>query len=156
MTLTLPEKKRTRSTTAASNETKQIILTDDNFHQLKELIREYRASWRTYAPYLNAVERELERARIVASSAVPRNVVTLNSRVRLRDLRSEEQMTYTLVMPDQADIDEQRLSVLAPLGTAILGTRAGSIIRWPVPAGVRTIRVERVLHQPEADGAVKV
>ena len=155
MTLTKEPRHRNRRPQAGIQETAEIILTDVDLHCLKNLIRDYRASWRTYAPYLSAVERELDRARIVESSAVPRDVVTLDSRVRLRDLRRNEQMIYTLVMPDQANVDEQRLSVLAPLGTAILGARAGAIIRWPVPAGVRTIRVERVLHQPETDEACK-
>src|SRR5687767_173542 len=67
-----------------------ITITDTDFQRLKELIKRYRASWRTYGPYLNAVERELERARIVAASAVDANVITINSRVKLRDLSTDE------------------------------------------------------------------
>jgi regulator of nucleoside diphosphate kinase len=127
-----------------------ITITDADFRQLKELIQRYRASWRTYGPYLNAVERELQRARIVAAEVVDPDVVTLNSRVELRDLATEQVFSYLLVLPDDTRGREDRLSVLAPLGTAILGASAGDVIRWAVPAGIRTVRVERVEQQTAA------
>ena len=76
----------------------------------------------------------------------------MNSRVRLRDLRTGEDETYTLVYPEEADIDEGRLSVLAPLGTALLGSRNGQTIVVNAPGGRRRLKVERILYQPEAAG----
>ena len=82
---------------------------------------------------------------------MPADVVTMNSTVQLRDLHTNEVDTYTLVYPDCADIANHRLSVLAPIGTAILGYRVGDIIRWQVPAGWRKLKVERIIFQPERD-----
>jgi regulator of nucleoside diphosphate kinase len=76
----------------------------------------------------------------------------MHARVRVRDLRSGETETYTLVYPDEADIDDGKLSVLAPLGAALLGTRAGRVVEVAAPAGPRRVKVERVLYQPEAVG----
>ena len=96
---------------------------------------------------------ELQRAEIVASDEVPEDVVTMNSTVVLRDVDTGEVETYTLVYPNHADIARNRLSVLAPVGTAILGYHVGDVVRWRVPAGVRRLRVDEVLFQPERVGA---
>ncbi len=83
---------------------------------------------------------------------IPPDVVTMNSRVVLRDLDSDETMTYTLVFPKDADIGAGAISVLAPVGTAIIGYAVGAVIEWPVPGGIRRIRIEQILYQPEAAG----
>jgi regulator of nucleoside diphosphate kinase len=76
----------------------------------------------------------------------------MNSRVRLRDLDSGEKMQISLVYPSAADASAKKVSVLAPIGTAILGYRTGDTIEWEVPAGVRRLKIEDVLYQPEASG----
>lgn len=96
---------------------------------------------------------ELARAHIVPADQVPRDIVTMNSTITLRDLESDETETYTLVYPVDADIAHQRLSVLAPIGTAILGQCVGDELRWRVPAGWRRVRVEQVIYQPDRAGA---
>jgi regulator of nucleoside diphosphate kinase len=97
---------------------------------------------------LAALSGELRRARVVPRAQVPRDVVTMNSTVRLRDLEAGEDETYTLVYPHEADISTGRLSVLAPVGTALLGYRVGDVIEWPVPAGVARFRIEEVVAEP--------
>ncbi|MEJ5259695.1 MAG: nucleoside diphosphate kinase regulator [Anaerohalosphaeraceae bacterium] len=101
---------------------------------------------------LQALEGELRRARIVSPQEVPPDVVTMNSKVLLRDIDTSETMIYTLVFPKDADIDNGAVSVLAPVGTAILGYREGDEIQWRVPSGLRRLRIEKVLYQPEAAG----
>jgi len=101
---------------------------------------------------LRDLQAELTQARVVAPEAVPPDVITMNSKARLRDLETSEEMTYTLVFPDQADIEQDRISVLAPIGTAMLGYRVGDEFQWTVPAGTVRLRVEAVLYQPEAAG----
>ena len=103
-------------------------------------------------PYLHELERELNRAAIVESTEIPADIVTMNSTVRLVDGSTGEILTLTLVYPDQANISEARVSVLAPVGMAILGCRQGETIEWNVPAGTRSLRIERILFQPEAAG----
>lgn len=101
---------------------------------------------------LEALAEELGRAEVVPPQQVSADVVTMNSKVVLRDLGSGETMTFTLVFPKDADLDAGRISVLAPVGTSILGYARGDVVEWPVPSGVRRIRVEEVLYQPEAAG----
>ena len=103
--------------------------------------------------HLTELIAELERAEVVLSDEIPDDVVTMNSTVVLRDLDTGESETYTLVYPNHANIARNRLSVLAPVGTAILGYQVGDVVRWRVPAGVRRLRVEEVVFQPERVGA---
>jgi regulator of nucleoside diphosphate kinase len=128
-----------------------IVITEADFDRLKHLLKSPRFRT-THAVLLMALEAELVRGEVVASDHVPDHVVTMHSRVRVRDLDDDERETYTLVYPDEADINEGKLSVLAPLGTALLGTRVGDIIEFEAPAGTRRLKIERVLYQPEAAG----
>jgi regulator of nucleoside diphosphate kinase len=129
---------------------RDIYIADDDRAKLDALLRRATAHDPSGAQYFAALAGELRRARVVPRSQIPRNVVTMNSTVRLRDLETDEEETYTLVYPEEADIEADRLSVLAPVGTALLGYRAGDVVEWPVPAGVRRFRVEEVLFQPRS------
>ena len=102
--------------------------------------------------YLKELEKELDRGKIVEPKNIPKNVITMNSIVRLKDLDTEEEMAYTLVFPDIANIGENKISVLAPIGTALIGYKVEDIIEWKVPAGLRKLKVEEILYQPEAAG----
>ena len=101
---------------------------------------------------VNQLRGELERARVVPSREVSRRVVTMHSEVVLLDLDSRQEFTCTLSYPEESDADTGRISVLAPVGTAILGYREGTVVEWPVPAGTRRLRIEQILYQPEAAG----
>jgi regulator of nucleoside diphosphate kinase len=101
---------------------------------------------------LRSLKDELARAQIVAPEDIPPDVVTMNSIVHLVDMETGEEETYTLVFPSDANVSEYRISVLAPIGTAMLGYRAGDTFIWPVPGGKRHLRVKEVLYQPEAAG----
>jgi regulator of nucleoside diphosphate kinase len=99
---------------------------------------------------LSALENELKRAEIVEPEEIPSDVITMNSRAELLDLESKERMQFTLVLPRDAKIEEGKISVLAPLGTAMLGYRVGDEFQWPVPYGIRRLKVTNVCFQPEA------
>ena len=103
-------------------------------------------------PYMNKLEGELDRANIVDPKEIPIDAITMRSKVRLKDLESGKEMIYSLVFPNEADVDEGRISVLAPVGTAMIGYRVGDIIEWEVPSGLRRLKVEEILYQPEASG----
>jgi regulator of nucleoside diphosphate kinase len=94
----------------------------------------------------------LEHACVVTPADVPPDVVTMNSKARLRDLETGEEMIFTLVFPGNTNIENDRISVVAPIGTAMLGQRVGDELEWEVPAGFVRLRVEEVLYQPEAAG----
>jgi regulator of nucleoside diphosphate kinase len=124
-----------------------IFIADDDRARLTALIHRALDSGQETAP-LAALAGELRRARVVPRAEIPPDVVTMNSTVRVCDLETGEVETYTLVYPHEADIAAGRLSVLAPVGTALLGYRAGDVIEWPVPAGVARLRIEGVGSRP--------
>ncbi len=130
---------------------KKIIITKHDHNRLEELFLSALASAFLDKPYLNDLRGELDIAQIVDPAEVPCDVITMNSIVRLRDLKTKETETFTLVYPDEADIAAGKLSILAPLGTAILGYRVGDLVRWNVPSGVGRWLVEELLFQPERD-----
>jgi regulator of nucleoside diphosphate kinase len=129
----------------------RIFITETDYDKLRRLIAGRRFSGAD-AEHLDELEQELERAEVIDDKEpVPADVITMNSEVRLMDLDSGETKVYKLVFPSQART-ESALSVLAPIGTAILGYRVGSVIAWRVPRGVRRLKVLEVLYQPEAAG----
>ncbi len=127
----------------------QIVLTTEDFNRLSALLTSRVAQYVSGSERLAELRNELQRARVVASAEVPDDVVTMNSIISFRDLDTDELETYTLVYPGEADIAQGRLSVLAPVGTAILGFRVGDEVRWGVPAGWRKLRIESLIYQPE-------
>lgn len=104
-------------------------------------------------PDLDALREELDRAEIVEPEAVPHDLVTMNSVVRFVDKESEKEWEVALVFPSSANIESNRLSVFAPIGTALLGLSIGDSIDWPLPNGrTRRLRVVAITYQPEAAG----
>jgi regulator of nucleoside diphosphate kinase len=104
-------------------------------------------------PDLDALREEIERAEIVEPESVPRNVVTMNSVVQFVDEESGRESEVKLVFPGHADVESHRISVLAPVGSALLGLSVGLSIDWPLPNGrTRRLRVVAVTYQPEAAG----
>lgn len=98
------------------------------------------------------LSNELKRAQLVAPEEIFPDVVTMNSRVRLREVTTGTELEITLVYPQFADITTRKISILAPVATAVLGCRIGDTVDWPLPKGKATYRVEALLHQPEAAG----
>ena len=129
---------------------RSIVVTRKDLERLRLLIESARRRRRWEEVHLMALAEELEEAEVVEPEGVPPDVVTMRSRVRVRDMVSGDLATYTLCYPVEADLDAGKLSVLAPIGTALLGYREGDVVEWPVPGGVRVLRIEKLLHQPEA------
>jgi regulator of nucleoside diphosphate kinase len=126
-------------------------MTDFDLNRLDALFERIRRQVKP-PPTLSLLERELERANVVKPQEISPHVVTMNSRVEVLDVDTGERRCLTLVFPAEAGIEAGRISVLAPLGTALLGSREGSSVTWTTPRGPRRLRVERVLYQPEAAG----
>lgn len=136
--------------------TRTIYITRRDMDQLRKLLadeRERPGFRNGRAEHLRGLETELDRSTCVADDSVPRDVITMHSTARLIDLESGETLVYTLVFPHEADVRQGRISVLAPIGTAMLGYRVGAEFEWPVPDGMRRLQVQDVLYQPEAAGA---
>lgn len=131
---------------------REIVITEFDQNRLRNLlegVKRWNARDRTHVDHLEA---ELDRAHVVVPVDVPSDVVTMNSEVAVRDMDSNEEMTFAVVFPSEADVNRQKISILAPIGTAVLGYRVGDTIDWKVPGRTRRLKIERVLFQPEAAG----
>lgn len=100
--------------------------------------------------YLSRLETELDRAMIVAKDRLPADVISMNSRVELEDVSDGSVLTYTLVFPEDSDPSEGKISILAPIGTSMIGYRVGDEYEWEVPSGKMRLRVLTVEHLPPA------
>jgi regulator of nucleoside diphosphate kinase len=96
--------------------------------------------------------REMERGREVRPQEIPPDVVTMNSSVRVTDVESGASDVCTIVFPPDADYEKGKISILAPLGTALLGYRVGDVVDWHTPRGVRRLRIDEIIYQPETAG----
>ncbi len=131
---------------------RKIHITDFDMQRLRQLLEGTKAWSERDRNYLEHLEEELDRAIIVPSREIPSDVVTMNSEVRVKDMDSGKEMTFRLVFPGEADYERGNLSILAPIGTALIGYRKGDTIAWKVPAGVRRLRILEGVYQPEAAG----
>ena len=134
------------------NRNATIHITEFDLQRLLRLLQaagstEYRGS-----EYLKRLKAELERAEVVAPQDVPGDVITMNSTVCLEDTATGEEEIYTLVFPEDADLAQSKISILAPVGTGMLGYRVGDIFEWDVPDGKRRLLVKKIIYQPEASG----
>lgn len=129
-----------------------IHVTSQDKQRLEDLLMEVEASDPRKHGDLKALMEELHRAVIVDPKNVPGDVITMNSRAEMRDLESGETVAFTLVFPSEANIDEDKISVLAPIGAGMLGYRVGDEFKWNVPGGLRRMKVTKVHYQPEAAG----
>lgn len=99
---------------------------------------------------VSSLREELARAEIVAANDTPADVITMNSRAEVLDLDTGERIQLSVVFPRDADIEQGKVSVLAPLGTAMIGQRVGDEVEWPVPYGRRRLKILAIVFQPEA------
>lgn len=129
-----------------------IIITEHDLGRLKSLLQAVKTGNSLSQEHLKKLDNELSHAKIVEPGLVPGDVVTMNSRVRFRDLEEESDHEYSLVFPAEADMGKNKLSILAPIGAALLGYRVGDVIEWPVPSGTKSLRIEEIIYQPEAAG----
>lgn len=129
-----------------------LMMTDVDQRRLALAAKSLRSIGGPYVDFAAELETELGRAIVYPRSGIDPNVITMNSKVRILDLRTQERSRFTLVYPNESDILEGRMSVIAPLGLALLGQKAGDVVELHVPAGVRRFLVEAVLYQPEAAG----
>ena len=129
-----------------------IYITSQDKQRLEELLAEVSVFDPRQRGDLKLLEEELRRAVIVEPKEIPGDVITMNSRADLIDLDTRETVTFTLVFPRDANVEEEKISVLAPIGAGMLGYRIGDEFEWRVPDGVRHMKVTNVHYQPEAAG----
>ncbi len=132
-----------------NNTTTPIHITKSDHKKITELIQERTPDFGRRPDHLQRLGEELERAELKESSEIGSDVVTLHSKVRIRETDSGDTMEFTLVPPDEADVDAGRISILAPLAIGALGHRCGDEFTWVVAGGSCVAKVEDILFQPE-------
>jgi regulator of nucleoside diphosphate kinase len=129
--------------------TGEIFITHHDMARLRALIEVYGG---TDSPHIDRLKVELDRARIVDPRDIPVDVVTMNSVVRIKDLETGEEKTFALVFPDKTGAAGKAVSVLAPVGTALIGCREGDTMEWTLPTGTMKIQITEIIYQPERIG----
>jgi regulator of nucleoside diphosphate kinase len=123
---------------------RHIIISTTDRDKLQRLVDSARLDRRVPSHSLDVLEGELARATVVEPAELPRDAVAMNSTVWFRDLDTDETECYTLVFPPDSDVIADRISVLAPIGTALLGYRLRDIVEWSVPQGRRRLEITKV------------
>jgi len=125
-----------------------IYITDRDLERLEQILLRVPQSGN-----VKELLNELDRATVVPSEEIPPDVVTMNSRITFKELETGEESEVTLVYPSDANLEKRKVSILAPVGAALIGLRVGDEIEWPLPSGKRrTYKITSVLFQPEAEG----
>lgn len=128
-----------------------VQVTAEDMTRLRTVVERHLEGSRGAAAEL--LELELDRAVVVPQGQIPPDVVTMRSRILFEDLETGRRREATLVYPDEANIDQSMISILAPVGQAVLGLKVGDAIEWPLPNARRArLRIMEVLYQPEAAG----
>lgn len=122
----------------------QLVLREDDYQTLISYIKQDTTAFD--AENVEGLLSELRRARLVSKEEFPEDVVRLNSRVKIKEENKDKVMEVTLVTPDKADIRERKISIMAPIGTALIGFRKGQRIKWQVPAGNKTFTIMDVVQ----------
>lgn len=123
-----------------------IVISEADASRLRGLLRARVDAALRDQGHLRELKSELERALVVEAAEIPPDVITVNSRAWVVDLESYDRREYVLVLPAEADPAAGRISVLAPLGTALLGYREGDDVEWVMPGGLRRLRIEAVFQ----------
>lgn len=130
--------------------TSNICITSVDKERLKSILSKMSEGNQPLDKSAKKLQYEINRALIVDSRQIPRDVITMNTKALL-ELNGED-IEVSLAYPDDADLGSMKLSVFSPIGTAILGYREGSTIEWEVPSGTTKIHIKKILYQPEAAG----
>ena len=131
--------------------TRTIYITEYDFERLQEMLRTARHSGYTQ-DCVEKLKEEIERARIVSSEKIPGDLVTMNSRIVLEDEQTYQEFTFQVVFPSDSDVDAGKISILAPVGRALLGYKVGDTVEWKAPRGMRRLKIIKMLYQPESEG----
>jgi regulator of nucleoside diphosphate kinase len=123
-----------------------LILRKDDYQVLVSFLKDERYVNRVDARNITDLEGELKRARLVTKDEFPKDVVRLNSKIKIKESGKDQVMDLVLVTPDKADIKKRKISVLAPIGTAVIGFKKGETISWDVPGGRKKFTIMEVIN----------
>lgn len=127
-----------------------ITITKSDYKRLKKLTGNPTSG--NTPEHILRLNNELERAKKVEAQKVEPDVVTMNTVIEFLDLDNNQTRRLKLVYPQFADIKQGQVSILAPIGTALLGLRKGDTVEWDVPSGKKKFLIKDIVYQPEANG----
>ncbi len=134
---------------------KKIYITESDKSKLQKLFKTTLGFRHKDLITVRSLLQELDRAEIITNEKIRRSTIIMNSQVLIKDIDTGEELKYTLVYPEYSNIGENKISILAPIGTALLGYREGDTIEWKVPAGTRRLLVKKILYQPKIVSIIK-
>jgi regulator of nucleoside diphosphate kinase len=129
-----------------------IILSKLDFSRIHKCIHDARQMNTIGANEAENLLNELNSAKIVEPEEIPHDVVTMNSIVRISFLNTKKTLQFQIVYPDQANFRDNRISILSPVATALIGYKVSDEIEWIVPSGLTKLRIDEIIYQPEAAG----
>jgi regulator of nucleoside diphosphate kinase len=121
-----------------------VILLKNDFEILNGYVKNLQGMQVNEKDNFRKLSEEIKKAQIVDEEDFPTDVVRLNSQVIIKDLQTKRDMTITVVLPQKADIKQRKVSVLAPIGTALIGFRKGQKVSWEVPSGKKDFKIVEV------------
>jgi regulator of nucleoside diphosphate kinase len=128
----------------------KIIVSKLDSARLMNLLGQARRDKIGHVSYAEKLLNELNNAKLYAPQKMPSNVVTMHSKVRIFLPTANQHREITLVYPDEANLKENKISIFAPIATALLGYKKGDTVTWTVPGGSMDIVIEDILFQPES------
>lgn len=129
-----------------------IILSKLDFSRIHKCIHDARQMNTIGANEAENLMKELNAAKVVEPEEIPHDVVTMNSIVKISFLNTKKTLQFQIVYPDQANFRENRISILSPVATALIGYKVSDEIEWIVPSGLTKLRIDEIIYQPEAAG----
>ncbi len=131
---------------------KDIYITNFDYERLEEMLNRHIAGSKIEVITAKNLTYELNRAKKIDSKNIPPDYVTMNSVLELKNLAKPDMHQFRLVFPEDADPENGKLSVLAPIGSAVLGYRQGEVVKCDTSSGEEYFQIEKIIYQPEAAG----
>jgi regulator of nucleoside diphosphate kinase len=122
------------------------ILSEKDFQIIHDLIKNQSAVQQTKE--LRFLAEELKKAKVVKDNKIAGDIVQLNSTVQVEDQSTNKTMDFQIVLPSQANLKENKISILAPIGIALIGFKKDQLVEWQMPAGKRTLKIVKVENAP--------
>lgn len=124
----------------------RVILHKEDFAKIESCIRDSKPSGLKETHLSRSLSEELADATVLDDSEFPKDAIRLNSNVTIEDVKNKKEMNFTLVLPSESNIKEKKVSILAPIGTAVIGFRQGQKVAWRVPAGETEFLIKKVAN----------
>ena len=131
---------------------KKVTLTKNDYTRIYKAITDAKNSKTINSNEAEKLLSELSKAEIVPSEKIDKDVVTMNSEVKLFFENTQKEQSFKIVYPQDANLKENKISIFSPIATALIGYKIGDEIEWIVPGGMTKIKIVDLIYQPEAAG----